>query len=335
MFLAAGAGAYVAAIFHVVTHAFFKACLFLAAGSVIHACHHEQDIRKLGGLKQKMPTTYLSFLAATLAISGIPIFAGFFSKDAILAKVFEAGATDLNDFGTVYFALWLVALAGAFLTAFYMFRLLFLTFHGEFRGEQEAAEHIRESPWTMTAPLQVLGVLSVIGGLIIGFPEQLFGAHGLNLIERFLGPIVWPIDHGAAAHAGHAVSLQVEWLLVFLSVAVAGAGFYVARRFYFEDPEHSRPQRLAEQLGGVHRLLLNKYWIDELYEAIVVKPLLAVCALAWKVVDVLIIDIFFVNGAAFLTELSGDLLKFMQTGNVRNYALSVAIGIAVLAAILW
>jgi NADH-quinone oxidoreductase subunit L len=340
MFLGAGVGAFVAAIFHVVTHAFFKACLFLGSGSVIHACGGEQDMRQMGGLRRHMPTTFWTFMVATLAIAGIPIFAGFFSKDEILAKAFEAGAGGLNGFGSLYLVLWCLAVAAALMTAFYMFRVVYLTFYGSFRGGEEAEHHLHESPRSMTAPLVILGVLSIIGGFV-GFPGQLFHKEGWNLIENFLHPVILPIaeeGHGIAAEAGHgehAVSLGVEWLLVGLSVGVALIGIRIAHRFYRGPQAFERPRILAERFGFAHKLLFNKYWVDELYDAVVISPLYRFCIFCWRVIDVLIIDTIFVNGTAFVVELTGDLLRFLQTGNVRNYALSVALGILALAVILW
>jgi len=337
MFLGAGVGAFIAGIFHVVTHAFFKACLFLGSGSVIHACGGEQDMRKMGGLKRYMPITYWTFLAATLAIAGIPIFAGFFSKDEILAKVFEAGATDLNHFGTVYYVLWGLALFGAVLTAFYMFRLFYMTFHGSFRGGEEAEHHLHESPWTMTLPLIVLGALSVVGGFL-GFPGQLFHLEHANKIHEFVAPVIVPVHeaaHGATEHGGHALSLGLEWALVVLSVAVAGIGILLAWQMYFKDAEWVRARALAERFGLAYRTLLNKYWVDELYDAVIVRPLHRFSVFCWKVIDVVVIDTIAVNGSAFVVELSGDLLRFLQTGNVRNYALSVALGILALAVLIW
>jgi NADH-quinone oxidoreductase subunit L len=339
MFLAAGVGAFWVAIFHVVTHAFFKACLFLGSGSVIHACGGEQDMRKMGGLKKYMPTTYWTFVAATLAIAGIPIFAGFFSKDEILAKTFAAAATDLNHFGTVYGLLWAIAVTAAFMTAFYMFRAVFMTFHGEFRGGEEAEHHLHESPRSMTVPLIILGLLSIVGGLVIGFPGHLFGKEGLNLIEHFLHPVMASIDvgHGEAGHGdgGHGVSLAVEWMLVALSVAVAVAGIWLARRFYQGESAFEAPRSLAERFRPAYTLLLNKYWVDEIYDSAIVRPIHRVAVFSWKVIDVVIIDTVFVNGSAFFVELAGDFLRFITTGNVRNYALYVAVGIFILAVVLW
>ena len=339
MFLGAGVGAFIAAIFHVVTHAFFKACLFLGSGSVIHACGGEQDMRKMGGLKRHMPVTYWTFVAATLAIAGIPVFAGFVSKDEILAKVFAAGAADLNHFGRIYSLLWVLALAGAFMTAFYMFRAVYMTFHGDFRGGHEVEHHLHESPPSMTLPLIVLGALSVVGGILIGFPGQLFHQPDLNRIEAFLHPVMAPIaavggvpGHGAGPHA---VSLSTEWTLVIGSVLVAVAGWMVARRFYVGAEPFAPARRLAERFPFVHTLLLDKYRVDELYDAVVVRPIHGLARFLWKVVDVVIIDTLFVNGSAFVVELTGDFLRFLQTGNVRNYALSVALGILILAVVLW
>ena len=339
MFLAAGVGAFTIAIFHVVTHAFFKACLFLGSGSVIHANSGEQDMTRMGGLRKFMPTTYWTFLVATLAIAGIPIFAGFFSKDEILARAFAAGATDLNGFGDVYRVLWYLAVGGALLTAFYMFRAVFMTFHGAFRGGEEAEHHLHESPRTMTVPLIVLGILSVVGGFI-GFPGQLFHKTGWNLIESFLHPIVLPLGdaHGATEgteHAVHAVGFGTEWLLVAISIAIAVVGWLIARRFYLGQEAFALPRRLADLQPRIHKLLFNKYWIDEFYSALIVKPVHRFSIFLWKIFDELIIDTLVVNGAAFTVELTGDMLRFIQTGNVRNYALAVAAAVLALAAVLW
>jgi NADH-quinone oxidoreductase subunit L len=339
MFLAAGVGAYAVAIFHVFTHAFFKACLFLGSGSVIHANSGEQDMTKMGGLRKHMPTTYWTFLAATLSIAGFPLLAGFFSKDEILAKTFIAGATNLHGYGDVYRILWYLAVGGALLTAFYMFRAVLMTFHGSFRGGEEAEHHLHESPKSMTVPLIILGVLSVVGGYI-GFPGHLFHRNGWNLIEKFLHPIVLPIDGAAhvpeaADHAAHAVSLGTERLLVGVSVAIALLGWLIARRFYAGGDAFAVPRGLARRLPFIHKLLFNKYWIDELYAAVVVKPVHRFAIFLWRVVDELIIDTVIVNGTAFTVELTGDVLRFLQTGNVRNYALAVAAAILALAAVLW
>jgi NADH-quinone oxidoreductase subunit L len=339
MILAAGVGAFTIAIFHVVTHAFFKACLFLGSGSVIHANSGEQDMNRMGGLRKYMPTTYWTFLVATLAIAGIPLFAGFFSKDEILARTFAAGAMDLNGFGDIYRILWYVAVGGALLTAFYMFRAVYMTFHGSFRGGDEAEHHLHESPRSMTIPLIILGGLSIVGGFI-GFPGQLFHHSDWNLIDGFLDPIILPIGaapHGAPAadHAVHAISLSTEWLLVGISVGIAILGWLIARRFYVGEKAFAAPRTLASRLPLVHKLLFNKYWVDEIYGALILKPVHSLAILLWRVVDELIIDTLFVNGAAFTVELTGDVLRFIQTGNVRNYALAVVTAILALAVVLW
>jgi NADH-quinone oxidoreductase subunit L len=301
MFLAAGTGAYIAAIFHVVTHAFFKACLFLGSGSVIHACGGEQDMTKMGGLKKYMPKTFWTFLIATIAIAGIPPLAGFVSKDAILAKAFEAGLTDLNGHGTVYFALWFLGLCGAFLTAFYMFRLVYMTFYGEFRGGEEAEHHLHESPWTMTLPLQILAGLSIAGGVVIGFPGQLFHIENWNLIDRFIGPLILhPAAHGhGAEHGGHAISLGLEWGLVLLSVFVAASGIALAWRFYHGKRAFETPKTLAERFAFAHRVLFNKYYVDELYDATAVAGTMKSADLLWEL-DARVVD-GAVNGSRHVT----------------------------------
>jgi NADH-quinone oxidoreductase subunit L len=332
MFLGAGVMGFVAAIFHVVTHAFFKACLFLGSGSVIHACGGNQDIRSMGGLRKKMPITFWTFLFATIAIAGIVPFAGFFSKDEILAKAFAAGYGNLNGFGAIYYVLWGLAVAGAFLTALYMFRLVSLTFFGEFRGGEEAEHHIHESPWTMTVPLIVLGALSLVGGLM-GVPGHLFGKPEWNKIEHFLHPIL-PEIQWAHEHAHHAhPSIATEWALVGLSLLVAAAGIAVALWLYWAKADAKIPESLAKRFSLAYRMLVNKYWVDELYSAVILQPIYRLAQLCWKVIDVIFID-GFVNFVAFMTELIGDLLRFLQTGNVRNYALFLAMGILILAVVL-
>jgi len=328
MFLAAGSGAFAAAIFHVFTHAFFKACLFLGSGSVIHACSGEQDMRRMGGLKVHLPTTYRTFLIATLALAGIPPLAGFFSKDEILAKVFAAGTGNLGGFGTAYTVLWGMGVAGAFLTAFYMFRAVNMTFHGAFRGDPETAAHLHESPPVMTWPLKVLAGFSVGAGLI-GVSKVITFGKDWNLFEHFVEHTAPPVD------SGHHPSMAVEWLLIVLSVAVALAGIALARRFYTGKRAFQTPERLAARLPWLYRLVAEKFYVDELYDRIIVRPLAAVARFLWKGIDVVAID-GPVNAMAFFTEITGDLLRFLQTGNVRNYALLVMIG-AVAAAtwLLW
>jgi NADH-quinone oxidoreductase subunit L len=315
MFLACGVGAFAVGMFHVMTHACFKACLFLGAGSVMHAMSGDLDVRHMGGLKAKMPITYWTFLAATLAIAGIPPFAGFFSKDAILSSSFEA-----PGLGRL---LWFVGLCTAGLTAFYMFRIVSLTFFGEFRGTKEQAHHVHESPSSMTFPLVVLGLLSVVAGWI-GLPA-VFGEHA-NVIGPFLAPIIAPIAGHEAAH--EALPHATEWLLMAVSVAVAASGLYLAYAWYAKQGGRT-PARLAASYPGVYALVADKYRIDELYDVLFVRPLAWLARTLWKVVDVLIID-GLLNAAAFLVELTGDFLRFLQTGNVRNYALTFFLGLIAL-----
>ena len=313
MFLACGVGAYAAGMFHVVTHAFFKACLFLGSGAVIHAMGGEQDMRKMGGLKSKLPVTYWTFLIATLALSGIPPLAGFFSKDAILAGVFEEGRYVLFGLGLVT----------AGLTAFYMFRLVSLTFAGGFRGTAEQEHHVHEAPATMTIPLVVLAGLSIVAG-IIGLP-RVFGQNA-NRFAAFLAPILLPLAGGPAGERG--LPHATEWLLMGLSVAVAAAGLGLAWNWYAKQ-EGRVPARIAATAPGLYALVADKFRVDELYDALIVRPFDWLSHALWKVIDVLVID-GVLNAGAFLVELAGDLLRFLQTGNVRNYALTFFLGVIAL-----
>ena len=316
MFLACGVGAYVAGMFHVMTHAFFKACLFLGSGSVIHAMGGEQDVRKMGGLKSRLPVTFWTFLVAALAIAGIPPLAGFFSKDAILAGVFEAGAG-------IHKVLWTIGLFTAGLTAFYMFRLVSLTFFGGFRGTHEQEHHLHESPASMTVPLIVLAGLSIAGGWV-GLPA-VFG-EGANVFARFLSP-VFPVIPGVA-HEHEALPHATEWLLMGLSVAVAASGIFLAWKWYTKE-DGRVPARIAASFPGLYALVADKFRIDELYDALFVRPFAWLARALWKVVDVLVID-GILNATAFLVELTGDLLRFLQTGNARNYALTFLLGLVAL-----
>ncbi|MEP6802170.1 MAG: NADH-quinone oxidoreductase subunit L [Acidobacteriota bacterium] len=308
MFLACGVGAYVAGMFHVMTHAFFKACLFLGSGSVIHAMGGEQDMRKMGGLRSKMPVTFWTFLIATLALSGIPPFAGFFSKDAILAGVFE-------DRRYILFA---VGVVTAGLTAFYMFRLVSLTFAGRFRGTADQEHHLHESPSTMTIPLVVLAALSVVGGWV-GLP-RVFSETG----DKF-GAYLAPVFPALPAHREAGLSHGTEWLLIALSTAVAAGGLLLAWKWYARD-DGREPDAIVRALPGPYALVRDRFRVDELYEAVIVRPFRLLARGLWKVIDVLVID-GVLNAAAFLVELAGDLLRFLQTGNVRNYALGFFLGV--------
>ena len=307
MFLAAGVGAYSAAIFHLGTHAFFKALLFLGSGSVIHAMSGEQDMRSMGGLKSHLPTTYRTFLIATVAIAGIPPLAGFFSKDEILAGAFEGG----------HYLLWTVGLITAGLTACYMFRAVFLTFYGKFRGTHEQEHHLHESPAVMTVPLVILAVGAVTAGWL-GLPGKALGNEHLNWIHHFLAPVIAKLPE--SEHAEHAMSLGLEWGLMLVSVAVAVAGILIARRLWGGERGLSGDEAFAARFPAVQRTLENKYWVDEAYDRWIVRPLAGLARLCWKVIDVLIID-GSVHVGAFFAEITGDLGRLTTTGNVRNYAL--------------
>ncbi|HLE84971.1 MAG TPA: NADH-quinone oxidoreductase subunit L [Thermoanaerobaculia bacterium] len=318
MFLAAGLGAYTAAIFHVATHAFFKALLFLGSGSVIHAMGGEQDMRRMGGLKKHLPVTYWTFLVGTLAISGIPPLAGFFSKDEILAAAAGHGQ----------WLLYAVGLATAGLTACYMFRAVFLTFHGKFRGTDEERHHLHESPPVMTVPLVVLAIGAAVVGFL-GIPAvfpHLFGVEAdWNWIDRFLEPSYSDVVAAEPHHLG----LGAEIGFMLLAVLVAAAGIGLAWRFYGGDRGLDEGRRTAARFPGVHRVLVNKYYVDELYDAALVRPLRGLSRFFWRVVDGRVID-GTIHLGAYLTELTGDLGRLTTTGNVRNYALYFFLGLVVL-----
>jgi NADH-quinone oxidoreductase subunit L len=305
MFLACGAGAYAAAIFHLVTHAFFKGLLFLAAGSVIHALGGEQDMRAMGGLRKAIPTTFWTMSAGVFAISGLPPFSGFFSKDAILYQSFVSPTA-----GPI---LWFVGIVTALLTAFYMFRLWYLTFFGETRGKH----HPHESPWSMLTPLILLAVLSVAGGWI-GIPKALGGG---DQFARFLEPVV-----GTPTHAGGSESQEL--LFSVLSVVVALIGVFLADLLYRRRP--AMAGQIAGRAKGAYSLLLNKYWIDQLYQGVLVVPLLFLSRyLLWGFVDRGV-----VNGGGSLAAGGvrgvGMLVQRVQSGNIRSYAGWLAIGAAAL-----
>ena len=336
MFLAAGLGAYSAAIFHLGTHAFFKALLFLGAGSVIHAMGGEQDMRRMGGLRRWMPATTWTFVIAALAIAGIPGFAGFFSKDEILAAAANQG----------HWVLWGVGLATAGLTAFYMFRAVYMTFFGSFRGSDQQQRHLHESPPVMTVPLVVLAVGAVLAGYA-GVSTVLAFGRDVNWIHRFLEPVVAgrgasaahgdtaahevathgaELTHGAATH----LSPGAEWALIAAAVVVAIAGILVARALYGRGRGvEGGEDVLAGRLGGVYRVLENRYWVDEIYDRLVVRPLAALSRAFFKVVDGWIID-GLLHTSATVAELSGDLGRFTTTGNARNYVLYFFLGIVIL-----
>jgi NADH-quinone oxidoreductase subunit L len=311
MFLGCGVTAFSAGIFHLVTHAFFKALLFLAAGSVMHAMSGELDMRQMGGLKRLAPYTYWTFLFGSLAISGIFPFAGFFSKDEILWRTTAYAGPAGNWF------LWLIGTVTAGLTAFYVFRAFFLTFHGEPRSH--AAEHAHESPAVMTVPLMILAGLSLVGGWI-GWPRALGGA---NRFETFLAP-VFQAGTAEAAVPAHAAADPTELLFSVLAVGIGLAGIGLAYLLYVRRPQLSA--RLAESAAALHRLVYNKYYVDEAYNATIVRPIVAGSTeLLWKAVDVGVID-GAVNGLADTAQGLGGSLRRLQSGNIRSYAGWVLIG---------
>ncbi|HUF47995.1 MAG TPA: NADH-quinone oxidoreductase subunit L [Vicinamibacterales bacterium] len=322
MFLAMGVGAFGAGIFHLYTHAFFKALLFLGSGAVIHALHGQQDMRWMGGLRHKLPLTFWTFVVGTVAIAGIPPLAGFFSKDEILWKTFAGGHT----------VLWALAVVTAFLTATYMFRLLYLTFFGERRYAPGAArgahgaEHLHDAPAPMAIALVVLAIGSVLAGLV-GIPHVL-GGH--NQIDAFLAPSFQaPAVAGVVAPAVEAAdeAIALERALMALSVIVAVAGIGVATLVWLRRPEIA--DRLAARWRGLHALLVGKYFVDEIYDAVLVQPIKRTStALLWKGVDTGVID-GTVNGVGLVVRGWSAVLRRLQTGSVRAYAMSIFVGVVV------
>ncbi len=311
MFLACGVAAFGAGVFHLMTHAFFKALLFLGAGSVIHAMSGEQDMRKMGGLKDKLPRTFWTMMVATLAIAGIPPLAGFVSKDEILWMSFS------SPYGSPLF--WVVGVITAGLTAFYMFRLVYMTFYGNARYDKHTAEHLHESPASMTTPLIILGVLSVIGGLI-GWPAALGGGAWL---EHFMHPVFAKAQEIGIQHAGEH-SHSIEYLLIALSIALVIVAILTARRLYLNRSENA--DAMEKSLGGIYSLIYNKYYVDELYDKVFITPTVKISGMLWKKFDVLIID-GIVNGSAWLVgQLSGAVRK-VQTGMIRSYAFVFLTGV--------
>src|SRR5881296_2671869 len=324
MFLGVGTGAHAAGIFHLATHAFFKALLFLGAGSVIHAMHHAyhathahddaQDMRNMGGLRHQLPWTASLMWIATLAISGLPPLAGFFSKDEILSAAFAQGAVR-----PIWYAFWAMGIAAALLTAFYMTRLMLYTFHGPNRTAEHARDHLHEAPPVMTGPLVVLGLLTVTGGAL-NAPE-LFGGH--VFLEHWLEPVT-----SVAQRLRPVVELasSTEWALVAGAVLVAALGIFGAFRLI--KPEALMPARLAPPETGLARVLWKKWYVDELYDAIIVRPVMWLSReVLWKIVDARIVDGVLVNGTAAASRAAGWLGSRLQTGEVGVYVVLFVIGV--------
>jgi NADH-quinone oxidoreductase subunit L len=315
MFLALGVGSFTAGVFHVVTHAFFKACLFLGSGAVIHAMHHEQDMQKMGGLKKYLPITFATFLIATLAIAGIPPFAGFFSKDEILWMAFNEG----------HMVLWVLGLIVACMTAFYMFRAVFLTFYGKERFD--AHHHPpHEVSWHMYIPLIVLAALSLAGGFL-NVPHAIGGGTALH---HWLEPVVGHGEEIALKHTGGDHS-ATEMVLMVVSVVIALIGIFLATRIYKKKTTLAANEA---SLGTPYRLAYNKFYVDEIYDGGIVQPTYKVSRnFLWKIVDVKVID-GIVNGLANTTGYGGQWLRKIQTGIVQNYAVMIAVGMLVLVSYL-
>jgi NADH-quinone oxidoreductase subunit L len=332
MFLAVGCGAYAAGVFHLLTHAFFKACLFLGAGSVIHGLSGEQDMFKMGQLSKHMKITWATFLISSLAIAGIPPLAGFFSKDEILWMAFTANLEPVW-LGRV---LWVVGLASAWMTAFYVFRAVFLTFHGTDRVSHEAKHHLHESPPAMTIPLIVLAAGAVVVGFL-GMPAMFPGPD--NVFHHWLEPVFagkigthemgvgmmnLPVAHGRVAAEAGAEHSSIEIILMVLSVLVALSGILMAQLFYVRKP--GLPAAVTARLGGIYTLVLNKYYIDELYERAIVRPGYALSdKLLFRVIDAGLID-GIVNGVGITARLVGAVTRLVESGVVRTYAFFMLIG---------
>ncbi|QWV93205.1 NADH-quinone oxidoreductase subunit L [Geomonas oryzisoli] len=337
MFLAMGVGAFTAGVFHLMTHAFFKACLFLGSGSVIHAMHHAlhhehseadpQDMRNMGGLRKKMPVTFWTFLFATIAIAGIPGFAGFFSKDEILWQAFAN-----PHHHAVNYVLWGAGAVAAGLTAFYMFRLVFMTFFGPTRLSDKAYHHLHESPWVITVPLVCLATLSVFGGWV-GVPKVLGEVLGEmpNYFEHWLEPVFAYSTHYTEAHGAHGLhSVAMEWGLMGTSVLIACGGIALAYALYIVAPGF--PEKFTSTFPALHRAVYNKWYVDEIYDFAFVNPCKALGNFLWKGFDVLVVD-GIVNGVAAVVRGFSGILRYVQTGFVHNYAFTMVFGVALIVAV--
>lgn len=308
MFVALGCGAYTTAMFHLTTHAFFKALLFLGAGSVIHGVHHEQDIRLMGGLKSKMPITYITFLIGTLAITGFPFLSGFFSKDEILTHVFEHNKL---GYGLMVFS--------ALLTGIYMFRMFFVTFHGTYRNTHFAFDKVHESPMGMTLPLIVLAILSLVGG-VLNLPEYLM--HQSGILANWLKPIL------TIEETKHAISHNTEFILIGIAVLVFIVAFLFTRSKYVS--KNHIPSE--EESTGVQGYMENKFYVDELYNTVFVKPLEGLSDILGNFFETKIISPLSFGINSVLTKL-GRLNRYVQDGNIEKYLLFMVIGIVILIGI--
>ncbi|MEJ2490180.1 MAG: NADH-quinone oxidoreductase subunit L [Desulfuromonadales bacterium] len=329
MFMAMGVGAFTAGVFHLMTHAFFKACLFLGSGSVIHAMHHAlhhahldddpQDMRNMGGLRKKLPVTHITFAVSCLAIAGIPGLSGFFSKDEILWYTFASTRGML--------IVWIIGAIAAAMTAFYMFRCLYMTFYGQQKTDPKAKDHVHESPWVITLPLVVLAFLATVGGYV-GVPEAL-GGH--NQIHHFMEPVfghAQEVYHIAVKEAMH--HNPIEYVLMALSVVLALIGIGVASVMYMKNPD--LPAKFTAKFAKLHRWVFNKWYVDEAYDALFVETTKKLGIFCWRGFDVKVID-GIVNGLARVVGACSSALRHTQTGLFQNYALTMVLGTVVMVAI--
>jgi NADH-quinone oxidoreductase subunit L len=329
MFMAMGVGAFTAGIFHLMTHAFFKACLFLGSGSVIHAMHHAlhhahlhddpQDMRNMGGLKKFMPITHATFAISCLAIAGIPIFSGFFSKDEILWWTFASTRGNL--------LVWGIAAITAGMTAFYMFRCLYMTFYGEQRTHKKAKDHIHESPWVITLPLVVLAALAAVGGLV-GIPHAIDFLHVGNKLDQFLAPVFHHSQQLYEIQAHGSASTEIS--LMVLSVVIAVIGISIATVMYLKNPQ--LPAKFVARFSQLHRLVYNKWFVDEAYDVLFVNSTKKFGTFCWKVFDVKVVD-GIVNGTGKIVDAFATALRHTQTGLFQHYALTMVLGMVIMVAI--
>lgn len=311
MFLGLGVGAFTGGVFHVMTHAFFKALLFLCAGSVIHAMSGEQDIRKMGGLKKALPITHLTFLIGTIAISGLPPFSGFFSKDEILAHVYEHNQ--------VY---WIFGIIASIMTAFYMFRLYYLTFHGSFRGTHEQQHHLHESPKSMTVPLVILAILAAVGGFV-GIPN-----FNMHLLHKYLEPAFAYATSAAhwSDHAPHHFNWD-EAKLMIIAVLSASVAIYVA--WYVYKKNRMVPKANEADLPKLQRVVYHKYYVDEFYNAVIRKPMDWMSDKGHKFIEIRFIDAI-VNGMGTMVKWSGSVVRYAQSGNIGFYMFAMTLAVIVM-----